>query len=68
MYNFFIFELQELKRHILEECLTLIVTSFVIPDSGWDKRDIEPVRWTLCFRNATGKRINLNHYIIILVY
>ena len=46
---------QEIKRHVLEECLTFMVTTFVIPDSGWDKRDIEPVRWTFCFRNATGK-------------
>ncbi|XP_028399626.1 lipoxygenase homology domain-containing protein 1-like isoform X2 [Dendronephthya gigantea] len=51
---------EEIKRHILEECLVLVVTTFVIPDSGWDKRDIEPVRWTLCFRNATGILRNLS--------
>ncbi|XP_046860542.1 lipoxygenase homology domain-containing protein 1-like isoform X2 [Xenia sp. Carnegie-2017] len=51
---------EALKRQILDECLVFIVTSYVIPDSGWDKRDIEPVRWTFSFRNATGVLRNLS--------
>ncbi|XP_023933568.1 catenin delta-1 isoform X2 [Lingula anatina] len=51
---------QDLKRAIIDDALTVIVNTVVIPQSGWEKNvdteDSKPkdIYWSTVFRNASG--------------
>lgn len=53
-FNASLFEMQELKRIILDEALNVLVAQVIIPHSGWDRKKPGPTHWTALLRNASG--------------
>ncbi|XP_048580672.1 uncharacterized protein LOC5511245 isoform X3 [Nematostella vectensis] len=57
---------EALKYRIIRLCLIIIVTTIIIPYSGWDKnlfqsgKPIPPIKWSTVFRNASGILRNLS--------
>ena len=60
------FYFQELKKSIIDEGLTVLVTNVLIPHSGWDRNAVDEgkwpreVYWATVLRNATGVLRNVS--------
>lgn len=58
---------EELKRQIIDDALSVLVTSVIIPHSGWDRQNQQqqsqnqpPIYWSTLFRNASGVLRNVS--------
>lgn len=61
---------EELKRQIIDDALSVLATSVIIPHSGWDRQSPAqqqqqqsqqpPIYWSTLFRNASGVLRNVS--------
>ena len=46
--------MQDLKRSIIDDGLSVVVNNIIIPHSGWDPTSAGETCWSTIFRNASG--------------
>jgi len=49
-----LFSMQDLKRSIIDDGLSVVVNNIIIPHSGWDPSSAGETCWSTIFRNASG--------------
>lgn len=59
--NMYEFMLQDLKRSIIDDGVTMVVNNIIIPHSGWDPSSSNgETCWSTVFRNASGVLRNVS--------
>ena len=54
-FNGYFFAFQDLKRHIVDEALIVLINIVIIPHSGWDPNGPGgDTVWSTVFRNSSG--------------
>jgi hypothetical protein len=54
VFNLPLFFMQDLKRSIIDDGLSVVVNNIIIPHSGWDPTSAGETCWSTIFRNASG--------------